>query len=424
MNILFVHQNFPGQFKHLAPALVSKGHRVLALHLNPCPPIAGVELVRYPLVSKPSEQTHRWVKDFEVKTVRAESAWRAALQLKAKGFEPDVIVAHPGWGESLFLHQVWPQAALGLYCEFYYKTEDADVGFDPEFNDVDEGTACRLQLKNTVFDLQFPHAKAGLSPTHFQASLMPASMASKMTVIHDGIDTQHIAPNPDVRLGLRTAQGQVSLSRDDEVITFVNRNLEPYRGYHRFMRALPLIQKARPKARVILIGGDEVSYGAQPPKDKDGRPQSWKQIFLSEVKDQLDLSRVHFLGRVPYDQFLSVIQLSSVHVYLTYPFVLSWSLLEAMSAGCAIVASDTAPVREAITHDKTGLLVDFFDTQALADRVSELCGDRRRAKALGKAARQWAVAHYDLRTHCLDQQIAWVENLNKKPVKKPRAKKP
>ena len=362
-------------------------------------------------------------KDFEVKTVRAESTWRAALQLKAQGFEPDAIVAHPGWGESLFLHQVWPQAALGLYCEFYYKSNDADVGFDPEFKDVDEGTACRLQLKNTVFDLQFPHAKAGLSPTHFQASLMPSSMAGKMTVVHDGIDTQHIAPNPKVRLGLKSAQGQVSLSREDEVITFVNRNLEPYRGYHSFMRALPHILKARPQARVLIIGGDEVSYGAQPPKDAQGRAQSWKQIFLSEVKDQLDLSRVHFLGRVPYEQFLSVIQLSTVHVYLTYPFVLSWSLLEAMSAGCAIVASDTAPVREAITHDKTGLLVDFFDTQALASRVIELCQDRSRATSLGEAARQWAVTHYDLHSHCLGQHIAWVENLAKKPAKKTRSKK-
>jgi glycosyltransferase involved in cell wall biosynthesis len=423
MNILFVHQNFPGQFKHLAPALASQGHRVVALHLNPCPPIPGVELVRYPLVGRPSDQTHRWVKDFEVKTVRAESTWRAALQLKAQGFEPDAIVAHPGWGESLFLHQVWPQAALGLYCEFYYKSNDADVGFDPEFKDVDEGTACRLQLKNTVFDLQFPHAKAGLSPTHFQASLMPSSMAGKMTVVHDGIDTQRIAPNPKVRLGLKSAQGQVSLSREDEVITFVNRNLEPYRGYHSFMRALPHILKARPQARVLIIGGDEVSYGAQPPKDAQGRAQSWKQIFLSEVKDQLDLSRVHFLGRVPYEQFLSVIQLSTVHVYLTYPFVLSWSLLEAMSAGCAIVASDTAPVREAITHDKTGLLVDFFDTQALASRVIELCQDRSRATSLGEAARQWAVTHYDLHSHCLGQHIAWVENLAKKPAKKTRSKK-
>ncbi len=423
MNILFVHQNFPGQFKHLAPALASQGHRVVALHLNPCPPIPGVELVRYPLVGRPSDQTHRWVKDFEVKTVRAESTWRAALQLKAQGFEPDAIVAHPGWGESLFLHQVWPQAALGLYCEFYYKNNDADVGFDPEFKDVDEGTACRLQLKNTVFDLQFPHAKAGLSPTHFQASLMPPSMAGKMTVVHDGIDTQRIAPNPKVRLGLKSAQGQLSLSREDEVITFVNRNLEPYRGYHSFMRALPHILKARPQARVLIIGGDEVSYGAQPPKDAQGRAQSWKQIFLSEVKDQLDLSRVHFLGRVPYEQFLSVIQLSTVHVYLTYPFVLSWSLLEAMSAGCAIVANDTAPVREAITHDKTGLLVDFFDTQALASRVIELCQDRSRATSLGEAARQWAVTHYDLHSHCLGQHIAWVENLAKKPAKKTRSKK-
>ena len=411
MNLLFVHQNFPGQFKHLAPALANKGHRVVALHLHPCPELPGVELVRYPIVGKPSEDTHRWVKDFEVKTVRAESAWRAALRLRQQGFVPEVIVAHPGWGESLFLNQVWPQAKLGLYCEFYYHATGVDVDFDPEFSKSDEGAGCRLQLKNTVFDLQFPLAVAGLAPTHFQASLMPASMANKMSVIHDGIDTQLLCPNPEVGLSLQSASGPIRLSRKDEVITFVNRNLEPYRGYHIFMRALPALLKARPQARVLIIGGDEVSYGAAPPTDERGQAQSWKHIFLNEVKDRIDPARVHFLGRVPHDQFIRVLQLSTVHVYLTYPFVLSWSLLEAMSAGCAIVASDTAPVREAIQHGETGRLVDFFDVQGLADQVIDLCSDRQQAAELGRRAREFAISHYDLKRHCLVGQMDWVEGL-------------
>lgn len=411
MNLLFVHQNFPGQFKHLAPALAAKGHRVLAMHLHPCAPLPGVELIRYPIASKPGDNTHRWLKDLEVKTVRGESAWQAAMVLRQQGFVPDVIVAHPGWGESLFLHHVWPQARMGLYCEFYYLAHGVDVDFDSEFAKPDDSNACRLQLKNSVFDLQFPRATAGLSPTHFQASLMPESMAHKISVIHDGIDTDWIAPNEDANVLLQSAQGQLRLSRQDEVITFVNRNLEPYRGYHIFMRALPALLKARPKAQVLLVGGDEVSYGAAPPPDKEGKPQSWKHIFLNEVKDQIDPSRVHFLGRIAHEQFLRVLQLSTVHVYLTYPFVLSWSLLEAMSAGCAIVASNTAPVREAITDGETGEMIDFFDVQGLADRVAGLCADRNLARQLGSRAREFAIANYDLKRHCLPRQMAWVEAL-------------
>lgn len=411
MNLLFVHQNFPGQFKHLAPAMAAQGHRVLAMHLQPCPPLPGVELIRYPILSKPSDHTHRWLKDFEVKTVRGESAWQAAMALRQQGFVPDAIVAHPGWGESLFLHHVWPQARLGLYCEFYYLAHGVDVDFDPEFAKPDDGNACRLQLKNAVFDLQFPLAKAGLSPTHFQASLMPEGMAGKLSVIHDGIDTDSIAPLEGASLVLQSSGGQLRLSRQDEVITFVNRNLEPYRGYHTFMRSLPALLKARPRAQVLIVGGDEVSYGAAPPKGEDGQPQRWKHIFLNEVKDRIDPTRVHFLGRIPHDQFLRVLQVSTVHVYLTYPFVLSWSLLEAMSAGCAIVASDTAPVREAITQGETGELVDFFDPQGLAERVCALCDDRHRARQLGERARAFAMANYDLKRHCLPGQMAWIEAL-------------
>jgi len=411
MNILFVHQNFPGQFKHLAPALAQEGHRVVALHINDSPAMAGVEMVRYAVTGKTSSHTHRWLSDLETKTVRAEAAWQAARQLCEQGFVPDVIVAHPAWGESLFLHQVWPQARLGIYCEFFYRASGADVGFDPEFGVPDESSACRLQMKNANYELHFPRAHAGLSPTHWQASLFPEPFASRVSVIHDGIRTDQIQPDPNAQIRLHSPQGGVSLSRADELITFVNRNLEPYRGYHQFMRALPAILKARPQARVLIIGGNEVSYGAAPPAGLQGQAQTWRDIFLNEVKDELDLSRVHFVGKVPYADYLRVLQVSTVHVYLTYPFVLSWSLLEAMSAGCAIVASDTAPVREAITDGQTGRLVDFFQPQALAQQVIDLCQDPAERARLGAQARASAVQHYDLHTHCLPQQVAWVHRL-------------
>ncbi len=411
MNILFVHQNFPGQFKHLAPALARQGHRVVALHINACPPMPGVALVRYAVAGRPGQGTHRWLADLEVKTLRGEAAWHAALKLREQGFVPDVIVAHPGWGESLFLHHVWPQARLGIYCEFFYQAQGADAGFDPEFRQADADNACRLQMKNANYELHFPRAHAGLSPTHWQASLFPEPFASRIAVIHDGIRTDLVKPDASARIRVQNPQGSLELGHSDEVITFVNRNLEPYRGYHQFMRALPTILKARPQARVVMIGGNEVSYGAAPPPGPDGQAQNWREIFLNEVKDSIDLSRVHFVGKVPYADFLRVLQVSTVHVYLTYPFVLSWSLLEAMSAGCAIVASDTAPVREAIRHSETGQLVDFFDPAALAQQVIALCQDPAERSRLGAQARAFAVAHYDLETRCLPGQIEWVERL-------------
>ena len=411
MNILFVHQNFPGQFKHLAPALANKGHHVKALHVNACPPINGVELIRYTITGRPGQSTQRWLADLEVKTLRGEAAWQAGLQLRHQGFVPDVIVAHPGWGESLFLHQVWPKARMGIYCEFFYQERGADVGFDPEFNNQELGNSCRLQMKNANYELHFPRAHGGISPTKWQSSLFPQPFASRISVIHDGIPTKFIKPDENARIYLKTQVGRLQLSRSDEVITFISRNLEPYRGYHQFMRALPIILKQRPKAQVILVGGNDASYGSTPPLDPKGQRQTWRDIFLNEVKNELDMSRVHFVGKIPYNDFLQVLQVSTVHVYLTYPFVLSWSLLEAMSAGCAIVASDTTPVREAIAHGETGLLVDFFDHAALARDVIELCNDPLKREKMGLQARLFAEENYDLEKHCLPRQIDWVMRL-------------
>ena len=415
MNLLFVHQNFPGQYKHLAPAMARRpGHRVVAMHINATPDLPGVETRRYTPQRGSTPGVHRWVSDLETKVIRGEAAYHCARQLRDEGFTPDVIVAHPGWGESLFLKDVWPRAKLGIYCEFFYQSAGADVGFDPEFSSSTEEDACRLRLKNANYQLHFPIAQAGLSPTHWQKSGFPATFRERIQVVHDGIDTALVSPRAEVSLQLKTNSGIRQLTRADELITFVNRNLEPYRGYHIFMRALPAILKARPHARVLIVGGEGVSYGAPPPGPADGSgaaPKGWKNIFLNEVKDRIDLERVHFLGNIAYAQFVSLLQISTVHTYLTYPFVLSWSLLEAMSAGCAIVASDTAPVKEAITDNETGWLVDFLDASALAEKVIALCQDPNRRQALGQAARRFAIDHYDLQTRCLPEQMRWVHAL-------------
>lgn len=416
MKILFIHQNFPGQFKHLAPALVEAGHQVVAMTMQKVsqPSWQGVNLVSYGANRGSTPAIHPWVSDFETKAIRGEACFRAALQLKRQGYSPDLIIAHPGWGESLFVREVWPQARLGIYCEFFYHPEGADVGFDPEFPSRDEGDRCRLRLKNLNNLLHFEIADAGISPTQWQASTFPEPFRSRVSVVHDGIDTDLLAPLASAGIAMTTAAGErIQLTRADEVITFVNRNLEPYRGYHTFMRALPEILRNRPGARVLIVGGNDVSYGGRPDPATYGE-LAWKDIYINEVRPLIpdaDWARVHFVGKLPYPSFIALLQLSSVHVYLTYPFVLSWSLLEAMSVGCAIVASDTQPLREAVVHDQTGRLADFFDSQALAASVCALLDDPAARARLGANAREFARTHYDLRTVCLPRQIEWVNNL-------------
>jgi glycosyltransferase involved in cell wall biosynthesis len=412
IKILFIHQNFPGQFKFLAPALVSMGHKVtaMAMQKTEVKNWQGVELVSYTFSKGTTPNGHAWVSDFETKTIRAEACFQAALKLREAGFNPDVIIAHHGWGESLFIKEVWPQAKLGIYCEFFYHANGADVGFDPEFSANDPSDVCRIRLKNLNNLLHFEVADAGISPTHWQASTFPEPFRSKITVVHDGIDTLAVAPNPHVKL---TLNGNLNLTKDDEVITFVNRNLEPYRGYHIFMRALPDLLKRRPQAQILIVGGDDVSYGARPTVMEHGGTK-WKDIFAAEVRPHIsdaDWSRVHFLGHVAYQHFIPLLQLSTVHVYLTYPFVLSWSLLEAMSVGCAIVASDTQPLHEAIKHNETGMLVNFFDHAQLASQICDLLDNSKERQRLGANARAFAQQNYDLQSVCLPKQLAWVQEL-------------
>ena len=409
MKILFIHQNFPGQYKHLAPLLASRGHHCVALTLRVKEATTwnGVRVLPYTLPKRQAQAVHPWLTDLDTKVTRAEACYRAARQLKDKGFRPDLILAHPGWGESMFLRDVWPEARIGLYCEPYHQADYPHLDFDPEFASPEPALAkLRIRMKNLNNHIHFPVADAGISPTHFQADTFPADFRDRITVVHDGVNTAVSRPDPTARLAV---EGIGDLTCQDEVITFVNRNLEPYRGYHVFMRALPRLLKERTKAHVLIVGGDEVSYGARPPNG-----QTWKQIFIDEVRGTIpdqDWARVHFLGRIPHDQFTALLQVSSVHVYLTYPFVLSWSLMEAMSCEAAIVASDTAPVRELLTHDKTARLVDFFDQDGLVSTVCNLLDDADARRRLGKAARAHIVENYDLQDICMPRQLEWVSGV-------------
>jgi glycosyltransferase involved in cell wall biosynthesis len=412
MRVLFLHQNFPGQFKHLAPALAAQGHEVIAIHNRTGAPGQwnGVRLVAYRASRGSSPDIHPWVQDLEAKTIRGEAAFRVMIELRARGWFPDVVVAHPGWGESLFVKDVWPRVRLGIYCEFFFRDFGVDTGLDLEFGKEDPTDVCRLRLKNLGLALNFESADAGIAPTLWQASTFPDPFRRRITVVHDGIDTGALVPNAAAGLALTPrAGGRYELTRASEVITFVNRNLEPARGFHVFMRALPEILRRRPHARVMIVGGSEATYSAPAPGGS-----TWKDLFIEEVRPRIsdaDWARVHFLGKVSYDRFVRLLQVATVHVYLTYPFVLSWSLLEAMSVGAAIVASDTAPVREVMRHDETGRLTGFFDVRALVDEVCGLLDDPAARARLGASARAFVQAHYDLKNVCLPKQLEWLRML-------------
>ncbi|MFZ1339501.1 MAG: glycosyltransferase family 4 protein [Paracoccaceae bacterium] len=405
MKVLFVHQNFPGQFLHLAPALVARGHDCRALTDSGNARQSPIPTWRYKHgPEKVDPAATRLGRNYTTMSDRGVTVARAALQLREKeGYVPDVICGHSGWGETLFLKEVWPEAKLLVYAEFYYRGRGADVGFDREFSPPTFDQVMIAQGRTAHLGQALAHADRGLSPTFWQASTYPAPLRQMIEVVFDGVNTEVMAPNPAASV---TLPGGRALQAGDEVLTFVNRNLEPYRGYHVFMRALPEVLAARPEAQVVIVGGNEVSYGAPP---KEG---TWKDSFLNEVKDRLDLSRVHFIGKVPYATFVALMQVSRVHAYLTYPFVLSWSMMEAMAAGCLVVGAKVPPVEEVIRDGLNGRLVDFFDVPAWSRTLTECLADPARFAPLRAAARKTIVERYDLASVCLPRLVALVEGLS------------
>lgn len=399
--ILLVHQNFPGQFRGLAPVLSALGHDVRALSMRPAARLAGVPNLRYRVRRGSSPQIHPWVVNTESAVIRGEAVAEAVDAMGRRGWTPDVVLGHTGWGEMLFMRQALPQARLLGFNELFYQASGGETDFDPEFAPA-PGMARRLQASNMHLLSSLMACDEAITPTHWQASRFPAVLRDRLRVVHDGIDTE--ALRPDAQAQVRLGRGGHVLRVGDEVVTFVNRNLEPMRGYHQFMRALPDILARRPNARVVIVGGDGVSYGVAPAGRK-----GFKQVYLDEVRERLDLSRVHFVSQVPYASLMDLFRVSAVHVYLTAPFVLSWSMLEAMSVGALVVGSDTAPVREVIAHGRNGLLVDFFSPAQLAETVCQVLAAPQRYAPLRESARQTVVQGYDFQACSLPQYLRLME---------------
>lgn len=407
MDILFLHQNMPGQFRHLAPALAANpDNRVVFITRRSDVDLPGVRRLTYPAPRVSRAETHFYIRTFENAVRHGQAVIRQCQTLQREGFRPAIVIAHPGWGESLFIKDFWPDTKMLSYAEFYYHGRESDLDFNPD-EPPDLDLIFRARARNAHLALSLEAADVALSPTEWQRSLHPSALQSKIEVIFDGIDTDEVKPNADARFELDDGR---QLTRNDEVVSFVARNLEPYRGFDVFMRALPEILVQRPRAEVVILGGDDVSYGRKP-----AGASSWRQKMLREIDLSRFAGRVHFLGRIDYARYLKLLQVSSAHIYLTYPFVLSWSCLEAMASGCLLIASNTKPVTEVVEHNVTGLLIPFYDSKALAEQTIAALANQDDYLALRAAARAGVIERYDL-TLCLSRQRDLIERLVARPI--------
>ena len=406
MNFLFVHQNMPGQYRELVQWLAQAGgHRIYFLtQRQNAPNLPGVETRVYRPHHRADDKAYGLSRVWEEASGNGFGAVSAARQIETQeGFRPDIIIGHVGWGELSFFKELWPDVPIIGYFEYYYNMTGGMVGFDPA-EKISTHAPYLNHARNIVPLANIETVDLGHCPTHWQRDRFPESFHRKLYVCHDGIRTDQLLPDLDVSLRLgRLAE---PVTRGDEIITYVARNLEKTRGFHTMMRALPRILAERPAARVVIVGGNEVSYGKQ-----SDHPGGLRAEMAAELQGKVDWERVHFVGKVPYPDFKKLVQISRCHIYLTMPFVLSWSLLEAMSMQATIVASDVAPVREAVSHGKTGLLVDFFDPDALAAQVVEVLANPQDHAHLGPAARAHVVEHYDFLTRCLPEHLARINAL-------------
>jgi glycosyltransferase involved in cell wall biosynthesis len=386
MRILLIHQNFPAQFRHLAEYLIKDAqYQVIAICQPQAPKLKGIKTIEYKPARNVSLRTHHYNRPIEAHTLNGQAVANVLLKLKESGFIPDIVVGHAAWGEILYVKDVFPNSKLIGFLEFYYHAQGVDTDFDPEFPQA-FNDALRIRNKNTTHLLSLEAVDKGVCPTNFQKSTFPKVFQHKLHQIHEGINTSLAKPDANANFILPNG---IALSVKDEVITFVSRNLEPYRGIHQLMRAVEIICERRPTAQFLIVGGDEVSYGRKLAKGK-----CWRELLLKEIK--VDENRVHFLGRVPYKDYLKILQISSTHIYLTVPFVLSWSMLEAMAIECNVIASNTAPVTEVIKHGKNGLLVDFFSPLDIADSVDKVLDNPKQYQKMRQAARQTILDGYTI----------------------------
>jgi glycosyltransferase involved in cell wall biosynthesis len=387
LHVLFVHKNFPAQFGHIASRLVAeRGWRCTFVSEKPPGTVAGVDNIQYRPRGGATERTHYLSRTFENGVWHAAGVYEALRPVSA-AIKPDLIVGHSGWGSTLFVRQLYPDVPVIDYFEYFYRPRDSDLDFRPDVP-VAEIDRLRSPARNAMILLDMEYCAAGYSPTHYQHGLMPDAYKPKIRVIHDGIDTgvwrRHELPERRI--------GNLILAEGERLVTYVSRGLEMMRGFDVFMRMAKRVCDADPKVRFVVVGSDRVAYGGDL-RHTGGR--SFKDHVLAG--DDYDLDRIHFVGQVNPQQLARLLSLSDLHVYLTVPFVLSWSCLNAMACGCTMLCSDTAPVREVISDGENGLLCDFFDDEALAGRALDVLGDPvAHRETLGAAAARTVQERYAL----------------------------
>jgi len=392
MKFLFVHQNFPGQYLHIVRHLVAqKLHEVIFLTEENPNHLAGVRKIVHRAPPGADQHTHFDVREFEIAIQRAHIVAAACQSLKQLGFVPDIVIGHHGWGELLNIQDVYPGVPLLGYLEFFYHVEGVDVGFDPEFP-MSPALYSSVRTKNAVNFLALNSPGEGQTPTRFQLETYPQWARPRINLLPEGADLEATRPNPTVRRGAFKFR-DIIIPPTQKLVSYVARDLEPYRGFHIMMRALPKLLRERPDVRVMIIGQDGVSYGA---KLAEG---CWRERMLAELKGQFDLHRVHFVGRVDHADYLRVLQRSDTHVYLTYPFEASWSLRESLASGCMVVASDTAPVRDFVTDGENGVLTPCLDPQRLAETIAACLDNTPRTRRLRAGARAYAETHLAMDSH-------------------------
>lgn len=383
MRILFLHDNFPAQFGPIGEYLAKRGWEVAFGTQRAGAKSPLIKTFNYKPHRDITKGVHPYAATFEKAAINGQAAARACLALKAKGFTPDVMMAHSGWGPGMYLKDVWPDARYLGYFEWYYQPVGPDVAFMKGEAPRSEDELLRTRGRNAPILLDLAACDFGLIPTEYQKSQFPHILADKLKVLHDGVDIETYAPKPGAKLVLPN----LDLSHADEIVTYVARGMEPYRGFPQFMAAAAEVLRRRPNAHVVVVGEDRVAYGKKLPEG-----DSWKKRMLAE--HSFDEERLHFTGLIPRDRYLKVLQASSVHVYLTVPFVLSWSMMEAMSAGCLVLGSDTDPVKELIEDGRNGLLVDFYNVQAIARAISRTLETPEKYSAIRTAARRTIVERY------------------------------
>ena len=399
MKYLFLHPNFPAQYRNVAAALGRDPDNTLLYGTeNRNGEIAGVQKVYFKPARDPGKETHHYVRPLEKAVLAGQAVFRTLQELKAKGFVPDVICGHSGWGTTQFVKDIYPDTPMLCFFEWFYRSIGSDADFLHEYK-LDYDDMARIRTKNASILIDIASCDWGVTPTRWQMAQFPPLFQRRITELHEGIDTEFLVPSEGARLNLP----ELDLSGVDELVTYVARGMEPYRGFPQVIETLAILLERRPELHAVIVGADRVAYGRQLP---DGA--TYKQKMLAEVP--LDPARVHFTGLLPFSQYLQVLQASSVHVYLTVPFVLSWSMMEAMSAGCLVVGSDTEPVREMIEDGVNGLLVDFFSPEAIAERVIEVLEHPDRMAEVRARARATIVERYPL-SEILPRQIALIHDV-------------